>query len=434
MELAHQVEHALIGRSGESLRARDLAADLARLARAAKQAWETLATKPFEPECLTLYLSNRCNLACTYCYAMPPQPTLRRRRTQRPSRPDDRFPTLSEGVIEAAARRVAHHCAAKGKPLTLVFHGGGEPTLDWSLLQRAWRLGSEIAAENDLHLWSYIATHGVLPEERVLWLAEHFDLIGLSCDGPPDVHGENRPSVSGAMTSDVVQRTAEILQSMEADFVVRATITRAAVDRQSEILEYLCDRLLARRVRFEPVYDARRATQSGFHADDAELFVAHFLEARRTARGLGCDLQLSGVRLDEIHGPFCNPLREVLQLTPDGSASACFLSVGNGDAMDSTLRMGHLDERTGNFVIDRKRVAAQRLRASHLPLRCRECHNVYHCARDCPDVCLLTEDKPPEDHGGFRCRVQEILARHEILEMAIADAEPASAARNKELL
>jgi radical SAM protein with 4Fe4S-binding SPASM domain len=432
-ELAQQVERALAGHSGESLYALELAGELAQLARSATQAWETLATKPFEPECLTLYLSNRCNLACTYCYAMPAQPTLRRRRAHRPGSSDDRFPTLPDETIEAAARLVAHHCAAKGKPLTLVLHGGGEPTLHWSLLQRAWRIGTEVAAENDLRLWSYIATHGVLPEERVRWLAEHFDLIGLSCDGPPDVHNANRPSTSGAKTSNVVERTAQILKSMEADFVVRATITRAAVARQSEILEYLCDRLFARSVLFEPAYDARSTAPSQFQAEDAEIFVAHYLAARRAARARGCELQLSGVRLDEIHGPFCNPLREVLQITPDGTASACFLSVGNGDSVDGALKMGHLDALTGAFVIDRQRVAEQRLHAARIPPRCRECHNVYHCARDCPDVCLLSEEKPPVDQDGFRCRVQKIFARHEILEMAIAHAEPVPAVEREEL-
>ncbi|MCG8454808.1 MAG: radical SAM protein, partial [Holophagales bacterium] len=374
-QLAHQVETALLGQRGASLRALELAGELERHARIAKRAWATLATKPFEPECLTLYLSNRCNLACSYCYALPLQPSLLRGRTDRPTRPDDRFPILSEATIEAAAREVASHCAAKARPLTLVIHGGGEPTLHWDLLRRAWRLGRQIAAENNLQFWSYIATNGVLPEKRVHWLAEHFDLVGLSHDGPPDVHDENRPSASGAKTSEVVERTARILKSLAADFVVRATITHAAVDRQSEILEYLEERLCARSVRFEPAYDARRPTQRRFRADDAEVFVAHFLEARRAALARGCDLQLSGIRLDEIHGPFCNPLREVLQLTPDGSASACFLSVGNGDSLDDSLRTGHLDGRTGTFAIDRDRVAAQRLRAARIPSRCEECHN-----------------------------------------------------------
>src|SRR5262249_3677830 len=39
---------------------------------AATREWRQLEDQPFEPECLTLYLSNQCNLACGYCYSAPP--------------------------------------------------------------------------------------------------------------------------------------------------------------------------------------------------------------------------------------------------------------------------------------------------------------------------------------------------------------------------
>jgi uncharacterized protein len=328
------------------------------------------------------------------------------------------FPVLSEEAIKAAARLVAGCCATKGKPLTLVLHGGGEPTMHWELLQRVWTTCSTIAHENGVSLWSYIATHGVLAEDRVRWLAGHFNLIGLSCDGPPAIQNENRPSAANTATSATVERTAQVLKSQAADYVIRSTITPEAVTRQTEILEYLCDRLSARTVRFEPVYDGRRTSGGQFQPKDADAFVSHFLKARTVAEERGCDLQLSGVHVNEIHGPFCNPLRQVLQLTPDGKASACFLSVGNDDVADNTMVMGRLDPITGTFLIDQERVALQRQQAAQIPAHCEECHNIYHCARDCPDICLLAGHSAPEASEGFRCRVQKLVARHEIFEMA----------------
>lgn len=422
--LAREVEAALAGLPGAGTEARELADELAQHGKAAALAWQDLAERPFAPECLTLYLSNRCNLACSYCYAMPADQPRARIRLRGPREAQDAagFPLLAEPVIHAAARLVAGHCAAKGKPLTLVLHGGGEPTLHWDLLVRVWEAAAAIAQEHGIALWSYLATHGVLAEERVRWLAHHFDLVGLSCDGPPDIQNAGRPTGAGTGTSAQVERTAQILREAGADYAVRATITPAASARQTEIVVYLCDRLRARAIRFEPAYDGRHAPGRHFGADDAEAFVAHFLAARRVARSRGCTLELSGVRLDEIHGPFCNPLREVLQLTPDGRASACFLSVGNDPAADDAMAMGRLDPLTGTFQIDAARVAAQRRQAARIPARCEGCHNIYHCARDCPDVCLLAE---PTDEavGGFRCRVQQLLGRALILELAAAEQE-----------
>ncbi len=418
--LALQVEDSLAGRPGASLNANRIARELERYGRAAERAWQDLATRRFEPECLTLYLSNQCNLACGYCYSAPPAGAPSRVNSGLTVLNDSAFPILPEAAISAAARLVASHCAAKGRPFTLVAHGGGEPTLHWHRLQEAWTVCAAIAEEHCVPFWSYIATHGVISADRARWLAAHFHLVGLSCDGPPDIHDVNRPSAANTSTSAAVERAALVLSREGAEYIVRATITPESFARQAEILNYLCDRLLAKTARFEPAYHGHRTPGRRLQPEDAVTFVDHFLEAQAIARQCGCDLGISGVRLDEIHGPFCNPLRDVLQLTPDGRASACFLSVGNQEGFDNAMEMGCVDPASGAFLIDRERAASQRLRAARVSARCRECHNVHHCARDCPDVCLVAPDSGPEPPEGFRCRMQKLLARRQILEMAEA--------------
>ncbi|MCC6155358.1 MAG: radical SAM protein [Candidatus Hydrogenedentes bacterium] len=385
--------------------------------------WKALAERQFEPECLTLYLSNRCNLACTYCYATPDDETRAqmRVRTAQENRGNgtvNDFPILQKSEIEAAARLVGGHCAAKKIPITLVLHGGGEPTVHWDLVTWSWQVVARIANEYGIGFSSYIATNGVLPEDKVRWLSRHFDQIGLSCDGPPEVQDANRPTAAKTATSSIVQRTARILKDENATFAVRATITPELIERQTEIVEFVHDRMFADTVRFEPAYYGRRKLKL-FRPDDADRFVTQFWEARRVARRLGCHLELSGVRIDEIHGPFCNPLRQVLQLTPDGTASACFLSVGNDHATDSSMAIGQLDGMAGGFYVDESRVSIQKRQAAGIPSRCTSCHNIFHCARDCPDVCLLRPTHEDQHREGFRCRVQKLLGRYLIMELAL---------------
>jgi uncharacterized protein len=402
---------------GEAAR---VAAILEERGEAAARAWRRLAESPFEPECLTLYPSNRCNLACSYCWAAPPGPRRGRERVRRGSagnlRPD--FPTLSEQVVYAAARLVARNCANRNRPLALVLHGGGEPTLHWGLLRRVRDRIGRIARDRGTTVWAYIATHGVLHETRARWLAARFDLIGLSCDGPPEIQNLNRPSAGGAPTAAIVERTARVLADAGTPFIVRSTVTREHVTRQRDIVSYACDRLGVRTVRFEPVYGARRVPSAGFQAEHADEFVEHFLAARTEAVRRGCDLQISGVRLDEIHGPYCNPLRQVLQLTADGVAAACFLSTGAGGPEEAVMALGRVNPSTGDFDIDRERAQELRRRAARLPARCEACANIYHCARDCPDVCVVTAEPEVEQIEGFRCRVHKILAQHRIRELA----------------
>ena len=83
-------------------------------ARAAQRQWADIIARAFAPVCLTLYLNNECNLHCSYCYSMPSAQQAER---------------LTLPVIQSAAEIVAANCQAQGRPLTVVFHGGGEPTL-----------------------------------------------------------------------------------------------------------------------------------------------------------------------------------------------------------------------------------------------------------------------------------------------------------------
>lgn len=386
----------------------------------AQQAWMALVSREYLPECLTLYLSNRCNLGCGYCYSAPHDSERARWRLHpSPGRPgEEAFPTLDEAAVAAAATVVAANCERKAKPFSLIFHGGGEPTLHWDLLQRLRERVGAIAYDRGLPLWSYIATNGVMPAAKADWLAEHFSTIGLSCDGPQDLQDSNRPAANGAATSQAVERTAARLLERGATVHVRATITRAAVHRQAEIAAYCLDRLGARVVRFEPAYQAHPGSPAFFEPCDASLFVGHFLAARRLARARGAELHVSGVRIDEIHGAYCNPLRDVLQVSPNGHASACFLTADGDRSEDEAMSLGRYDPGSGEFVIDYPRARTLRQQAARIPSRCHDCVNVYHCARDCPDVCLITRDAPAIATPGFRCRVQKLLAHALIREMA----------------
>ncbi|MBI4612789.1 MAG: radical SAM protein [Planctomycetes bacterium] len=375
-----------------------VARDLRSSAQNAVSSWRARVEAPFAPECLTVSLEFSCNLACAYCFSSP------RGRAARQS--------LDERALDSAARWVAERTAAKsGKRFHLVVAGAGEPTLRWEMLQRLVALTRRQAAMAGLGWFGYIATSGVIPADRARWLAREFDMVGVSCDGPPDIQDRQRPFPGGGSSSAAVEGTAHVLAEAGGRLTVRSTITPETVERQAEIVAYLHDRLGATRIRFEPVYRV-----NGFSPDDGAWFAENFLAARAKARELGCELSLSGVRLDEVHGPYCNVLRDVLQLASDGSVAGCFLRNGAGEGADLPPAVGRWDPATGEWLLDMEAIAAHRGRAGRIPDRCQECLAAYSCARDCPDVCpvVARADCPP----GFRCQVQRELALAFLLEAA----------------
>jgi len=423
-EKAGQIEAATASGVGcENFEAAALARLLEAHGRAASQAWRDLAARPFEPECLTLVLSNRCDLACCYCYAAVGRDEPAGAHTMAGSAPVAPPPrgrplrTLPEPAAEQAARLVARRCASASRPLIVVFHGGGEPTFEWELLVRLRAMVSRVARDHGIPAWVYLATHGAIDESRARWLAQHIDHVGLSCDGPPDIQDAQRRAPS-ATTSALVERTARILTDAGAEITVRVTVTPATVNRQSEIVDYLRGRLGARRIRFEPVYRGRGAGGRHFLPEDADEFVKHYIRAAEAARAHGCELHTSGARPGDIHGPYCNPLRNVVQVGPDGSVSACFLDAGSRAPGDARLELGRMGTQSGELKIDGRRAAELRRNAAAIPAHCEACVNIYHCARGCPEVCLATAVDRSGGQEGFRCRVQRGLAIWRIRQMA----------------
>jgi len=396
------------------------------------RALETIASKavrelhqqsvsPYSPECLTIYLSNQCNLACPYCFSKEGAPKGNSPKTSA------RSTVINEKVVKSAARIVARYCRERKRRFHLVLHGGGEPTQHPQAINRILSVIRRITTEFGLELFAYIATNGVMETSQVHFIAREFNVVGISCDGPPDIQDMQRPLIGGGRSSPIVERTIHTLAEANGQFVIRSTITPESVPRQKEIVSYLCQHLGASQLRFEPVYRQRGDVRSGFGPDQAAHLAQHFLCAQLRAKELGCELTFSGVRIDEVHGPYCNVLRDVLCLTPEGTATACFLCSNVWNSDSSSFRIGGMDESTSDFVLNTERIAALRLRAGKIPVRCKDCVNAYHCARGCPDECILTAHFNSEktnsrvaskDAADFRCRVQRFLSEAWILQLA----------------
>jgi sulfatase maturation enzyme AslB (radical SAM superfamily) len=356
----------------------------------------------FRPECLTLYLHNECNLGCTYCYAAP--------RGERGGR-------LEANTVAAAAELVAASCQSTGRPMTVVFHGGGEPTLYPEELDELLDCVGAVAAGHSLALFRYVATNGSVPEARIAWLARRFDLVGLSCDGPAAIHDAQRPGRDGRGTLPAVERTARALRAAGRRFHVRATITGHGLGHQSEIADHICRHLAPKEIHFEPAYGGRHSGPgAALKAGDAPEFVAGLMAARAVAAGYGVFLTSSVCRPGTVHGPYCHVFRQVLNLLPPWGAgvtepavaTACFKDSTAEEALERGTACGQWEGGKGRFVMDEGRVAALRAQLAALPTACVACFNRFHCTRGCPDVCSLAGEGPGQ--AAFRCSASRFLA------------------------
>ena len=115
---------------------------------------------------LTLCLTHDCNLRCRYCYAG-------RKYAHAMSRE-----TAERGMDIGLAEVVRTE-----RGLDLSFFGG-EPLLEWDLLQHCCNYLKQQAAEQGVRVRFGITTNGtLLTRKRLEWLAEQDFLVGLSVDG-----------------------------------------------------------------------------------------------------------------------------------------------------------------------------------------------------------------------------------------------------------
>ncbi len=366
----------------------------------AQTAWDDLHSAPFAPVCLTVYLSDSCKLNCAYCYA---QPSSRARAR------------LSLSSIREAATIVAKNCQSAGLPMTLVFHGGGEPTDNMTNLSRALKTVEEVAQAYHLEMMRYIATNGVLEPQDASWLAHNFDRVGISCDGPEDIQGLQRPIRGGANSLPFVEHTAEILHKHSTPFDVRVTVTPATYNRQEEIAAFVCQKLAPQSIHVEPVYFGGRSLRKNcFNPEDELEFANCFMQARDLASQYRVRWSTSLSRPGDIHGPYCNTRRAVLTLLPDGSITDCFKANSASIAMDRTI--GKIGPNSGEMYIDAAKVEHINRMAGELSQECQICFNRYHCTRGCPDACPARTIDSID--SSFRCRLSKRLSDRLIREQA----------------
>lgn len=169
----------------------------------------------------------RCNLDCEYCFYLEKEPAFY---------PGAGAPRMSETTLATFVRD--YLAAQPGEEVTFSWQGG-EPTLmGVEFFERTVALQRQYAAGRKVN--NTLQTNGTLLDER--WgeflAREHF-LVGLSVDGPRELHNAYRIDRGGRPTWDNVMRGLKILKKHRVDFNTLTVVHRRNVRRGLEIYEFL---------------------------------------------------------------------------------------------------------------------------------------------------------------------------------------------------
>ena len=183
-----------------------------------------MSTQPFS--LLIKPTSADCNLRCTYCFYLKKSELY----------PDSKNHRMSDEVLE---KMISGYLSTE-QPVYTFGWQGGEPTLMGQAffekviaLQQKYGIGKTIS--------NGLQTNGTLIDDSFArLLAEYNFLLGVSLDGPPEVHNRFRTRADGSPTHGDVLQGIECLKRNKVEFNVLTLVNQANVTRGKEIYEYLC--------------------------------------------------------------------------------------------------------------------------------------------------------------------------------------------------
>ncbi len=352
----------------------------------------------FEPTSVTLFLTHKCTLRCTYCYC-----------------DGGVGRDMSWPVLERAVRFTLENAKRLGRDLRVAFHGGDVGAC-WPLFVRAVEFIEGAAASAGVRHRFSIGTNGYYTADQADYLAAHIHDATVSIDGVASVHDACRVTASGGASLARVLDTVRVFEREGVGYAIRMTVTAGSVGLLAESVAFLCEHTQARTIRAEPMYVRGRAIDSVLMPPEPDEFVAAFREASAVARGFGRRLTYSGARIEAGAAAFCSYPRPTFGVTPDGDLTCCYEVLHPDDPLREEFFYGHIEPDGSAIMVDTARVDAIRAGAVRRRTGCAGCFCVYSCAGDCAAKTDGAGDRGPTR---ARCAITRTLVA-DLLRSALA--------------
>ncbi len=194
-----------------------------------------------------------CNLACEYCYFLSKERLY----------PDSAF-RMSPELLESYTRQ---YIEAQRVPEVTFAWQGGEPTL---MGLDFFRLAVELQQKYrkpGMRILNALQTNGTtLDDEWCRFFHKHNFLIGISLDGPREIHNVYRHDKGGKPTFDRVMRGVELMKKHGVEFNILCTVHAANADHPLEVYRFFRDEVGAQFIQFIPIVE--RDNETGFQEGD----------------------------------------------------------------------------------------------------------------------------------------------------------------------
>ncbi len=183
-----------------------------------------------------------CNLDCAYCFFL----------NKRLLYPGSRF-RMSEELLEQYIRQLIE--SHRANQVNIAWQGGEPTMMGLDFYRKAMAL-AEKHRRPGMTFSNTMQTNGTLLNDAWCeFFKEHDFLIGLSIDGPRELHDVYRVDKRGRPTFDNVMRGLRLLQKHEVTYNLLTTVNRVNADHPLEVYRFLRDQARSDWIQFIPVVE-----------------------------------------------------------------------------------------------------------------------------------------------------------------------------------
>lgn len=183
-----------------------------------------------------------CNLDCEYCFFLAKEQLY----------PGSKF-RMTDDLLETYIQQLL---ASHQTPEVTIAWQGGEPTLmGLEFFERSLKL-VEKHKKPGQQVNHTLQTNGTrLDDDWARFFKQHNFLIGLSVDGPKNLHDTYRVDKRGRGTYEQVMQGWQVLKKHQVDFNILCTVNAANGDRPLEVYRFFRDELGAEFIQFIPIIE-----------------------------------------------------------------------------------------------------------------------------------------------------------------------------------
>lgn len=345
-------------------------------------------------------VSIRCNLRCTYCY----------HGEQRRYVAEHKIPTMSMELV----RKLTIQGAKLNKGRIKFFWHGGEPLLaGLDFYREVQRIQDE--TRGGRRIVNSLQTNGTLiTREWADFFAENQWHLGVSLDGPREVHNTYRITATGKGSFDRVMRGITLLKEASVPLGLLAVVTRISLGKERELYEFF--KSVSHTFDFSPYIVGPDSTYRSAQIAISPREWATFL---RKVFDFWWHEDNPDIRVRTLRNAVQSALGRTPKICSYSGRCASYIAVdSNGDAYPCGRFVGHEEMRLGNLqessleeilCSEAYNWYIEKVRAEPDP-KCRECKWFYACHGGCLYERYLGE-RQFRPRTSF-CEAQKLILEH----------------------